>query len=204
MFEITWQEVQRDQQELRRREVRRPEAGRHEVRRHEAGWQEAAGGRKGERPTKAAPARRKAPKARAGQEPIAETPSPGLEIPRAVAPPLVLGTRLLSIRVPFTSAIVSCAICTKPFSAHGPTGFCEEQPICDRCLLEQENQLGMLLAVSFFTRAYAVLADREERIASEAAVEMLSFARIYELFAARFGPARPLDFSAISVVGTIS
>jgi len=200
MFEITWQEVQRDQHELRRQEVRRPEA-----RRQEADRPETAGGRKGERPREAAPARRKpAPKARAVQAPIAETPSPGLEIPRAVAPPLVLGTRLLSIRVPFKSAIVSCAICSKAFSAHGPTGFCEEQPICDRCLLEQENQLGMLLALSIFTRAYAVLADREERIASEAAVEMLSFARIYELFAARFGPARPLDFSAISVVGTIS
>jgi hypothetical protein len=138
------------------------------------------------------------------QMPAAETPCPGLEIPRAVAPPLVLGTRLLSIRVPFKAATVSCAMCSNPFSAHGPTGYCEEQPICDRCLLEQENQLGMLLALSIFTRAYAVLADREERIASEAAVEMLAFARIYELFAARFGPARPLDFSAISGVGRVS
>lgn len=135
---------------------------------------------------------------------ILESPEPGLDFPRTAPPRLVLGSRLLSIRVPLQSAIVDCELCASPFSAHGPTGYYDEQPICDRCLLEHESQLGMLLALSIFTRTYAGLADQDEETASEAACEMLAFARIYELFAARFGPSRPLDFNAFSAVGTIS
>lgn len=133
----------------------------------------------------------------------AERPAAGFELPRTAPPRLVLGSRLLSIRVPLQSAIVSCELCANLFSAHGPTGYYEEQPICDRCLLEQESQLGMLLALSIFTRTYARLADQEGEIGSAAACEMLAFARIYELFAARFGPSRPLDFNAFSAIGTI-
>lgn len=125
-------------------------------------------------------------------------------LPPTVTPRLVLRSRLLSIRVPLESAIVACALCANPFSAHGPTGYSEEQPICDRCLLEQESQLGMLLALSNFTRSYAPLADESGEIAVGAACEMLAFAKVYELFSARFGPSRPLDFNAFAAVGTIS
>jgi hypothetical protein len=116
---------------------------------------------------------------------------------------LVLGSCLFSIRVPPSSAIVSCELCSKPFSAQGPTGYYDDRPICDACLLEQENQLGMLMALAIFTRSYARLAATEGVAAAEAAVEMLAFARIYELFAARFCPARPFDFSSVSAFGDI-
>lgn len=136
------------------------------------------------------------------QMPIAPEPEIRASVP-ATATRLVLGSCLFSIRVPPQSAIVNCELCAKPFSAQGPTGYYDDRPICDACLLEQENQLGMLMALAIFTRSYARLAATEGEAAAEAAVEMLAFARIYELFAARFCPARPFDFSSVSALGDI-
>ena len=131
-------------------------------------------------------------------------PEPELAIPRTASPGLVEGSRLVSIRIPAKSAIVCCELCSKPFSAKGPTGYYDEQPICDRCLLESESQLGMLVALSSFTRNYARLADEEGPTANEAAGEMLAFARIYELFSARFGSPRGLDFAAFASIYSVS
>ncbi len=133
-----------------------------------------------------------------------------LELPeseRALPPPLprlVLGSRLLSIRIPPKSAFVNCELCSKLFSAKGPTGYYEDRPICDRCMLEHESQLGMMLALSIFTRTYARLAAEEGPTAAEAANEMLAFARVYEYFAGRYGPPRSLDFNAMNPLGTES
>lgn len=136
------------------------------------------------------------------QMPIAPEPEVRSGLPVA-ATSLVLGSCLFSIRVPPRSAIVNCELCSKPFSAQGPTGYYDERPVCDACLLEQENQLGMLMALAIFTREYARLAAMEGEAAAEAATEMLAFARIYELFAARFGPSRPFDFSSVPAFGAI-
>lgn len=107
----------------------------------------------------------------------------------------------LSIRVPSPSTIARCEFCGKIFPAQGPTGYYEERPICDRCLLEHENQLGMIMALGLFTRTYARLAAEGGMHASDAATEMLAFAKVYELFADAFGPPRPLDFAGLGVFG---
>jgi hypothetical protein len=136
------------------------------------------------------------------QMPIAPEPEFRPSLPTA-APRLALASSRFSIRVPPKPAIVDCELCAKAFAAKGPTGYYDERPVCDACLLEQETQLGMLMALAIFTRAYAGLAETAGDAAAEAATEMLAFARIYELFAARFGPARPFDFSSLTVQGAI-
>lgn len=107
----------------------------------------------------------------------------------------------LSIRIPSPSTIARCELCGKIFPAQGPTGYYEEWPICDRCLLEHSNQLGMIMALGLFTRTYARLAAEGGVLASEAATEMLAFAKVYELFADAYGPPRPLDFAGLGVFG---
>jgi hypothetical protein len=136
------------------------------------------------------------------QMPIGPEPELRAGLPVAVTR-LVLGSCLFSIRVPPKPAIVNCELCSKPFSAQGPTGYYDERPICDACLLEQENQLGMLMALAIFTREYARLVETAGDTAAAAATEMLAFARIYELFAARFGPSRPFDFSSVAAFRAI-
>ncbi len=95
-----------------------------------------------------------------------------------------------TIRIPGQPALTSCPICTTAFMAAGPTGFADELPICDMCLLEGNHDLGMLIAVGSVTRTFGAVkgATREEY--SRALAELGAFARIYERFAERWGPPR--------------
>lgn len=122
-------------------------------------------------------------------------------VPRSRPETLLEGTRRMSIRVPVKPTIARCELCSKIFPAQGPTGFYEDWPICDRCLLENENQLGMVMALTLFTRTYARLAGEDGAMSADAATEMLAFAKVYELFADAFGPPRPLDFAGLGVFG---
>ncbi len=83
-----------------------------------------------------------------------------------------------------------CSQCGKRTGA-GPVGYLDEEVVCDLCLLEGSHQLGMLLALESVVRAYGSLAPGDpER--DDALAELGAFARVYERFAARFGPARKI------------
>lgn len=105
---------------------------------------------------------------------------------------LALQTVLYSIRLPDRAGAVECARCGQRFHAAGPTGHANEEPICDLCMLECEEALGMVLALVAISRSYggAGYATVEERW--DALVELGAFVRIYERVAARSGPAREI------------
>ncbi len=87
----------------------------------------------------------------------------------------------------------TCATCGKQETGSGPVGFLDDEPVCDLCLLEGSPELGMVLALISVVRAYANMnGTPEER---QAALEELgAFARIYDRFAAKTGPARIIKF----------
>ena len=82
-----------------------------------------------------------------------------------------------------------CALCREA-TGSGVVGYLAEDPVCDLCLLEGSSELGMVLALICVTRAYGALPLAAGEGAREALIELGAFARIYERFAARFGPAR--------------
>ncbi len=82
-----------------------------------------------------------------------------------------------------------CALCDRP-TGTGPVGHSGDRPVCDLCLLEGSSVLGMVLALVAVVRAFGsveVSSDEEHR---QALAELGAFARIYERFAAKSGPAR--------------
>lgn len=97
------------------------------------------------------------------------------------------------IQVVEASEEVSCAVCGALFIAAGPTGFQDDRPLCDLCMLHREGQLGMVLALVAVTRSYggASPSSLSEEVADKA--ELMAFARIYETFASSFAPARPVN-----------
>lgn len=97
-----------------------------------------------------------------------------------------------SIRLPAVRDVVTCSICDTRFLAAGPTGYHEEAPICDICMLEVEEELGMVLSLVAVIRAFASLQydSREEK--RQALLEIGAFAHIYERMAMRSGPPRLL------------
>jgi hypothetical protein len=97
---------------------------------------------------------------------------------------------LYSVRVPKHPGKVECGFCELPFNATGPTGYADSRKICDLCLLEGSNDLGMLLALAAVTRAFGCLELSSRQESRDALVELGAFARIYERFAARSGPPR--------------
>ena len=92
-----------------------------------------------------------------------------------------------SIRV--ATAAGACAHCGEP-TGTGPVGYDGDRAICDLCFLQRSKVLGMVLALIAVTRACASveLTSSEDRRRADA--ELGAFARIYERFAARSGPAR--------------
>ena len=103
---------------------------------------------------------------------------------------------LYSIRIPEPSGDTRCPQCQNEFLASGPTGFAGEQPICDLCLFEASKSLGMVMALTAVARTFGaadVASDDDYQQASE---ELATFARIYEIFAAKTGPARPFRLPA--------
>ena len=88
---------------------------------------------------------------------------------------------------------VACAACGRRFAGSGPIGHRDGEPLCDMCLFEGDAELGMVLALVAVTRAYAAIAGKSPAEWLEPLRELGDFARVYECFAARIGPARPFD-----------
>ncbi len=97
---------------------------------------------------------------------------------------------LYSIRIPVPAGEVRCARCRALFSAAGPTGYAEDSPICDMCLLEGCQELGMVLALVAVVRAFGRVRPSGHGDYREALNELGAFCRIYEQFAAKAGPPR--------------
>lgn len=97
---------------------------------------------------------------------------------------------LYSIRMPIAPGRVSCLQCHLRFLAQGPTGFIDDQPICDMCLLEADHDLGLLMALASVTRSFGELRDVTSGEYMEALAELGAFARIYDQIAAKTGPPR--------------
>ncbi len=88
-----------------------------------------------------------------------------------------------------TDAGAPCRLCAAE-TGSGPVGYRGEEAICDLCMLEDSKELGMVLALVAVARACAsveLTSDADRRLAD---AELGSFARIYETFAAKSGPAR--------------
>lgn len=104
-----------------------------------------------------------------------------------------LGLRqvIYSIRLPDHAGEVECARCDVRFRASGPTGHADELPVCDLCLLECEEELGMVLALVSVSRLYATMHYNSPREHWEALEEVGAFAHIFEQVAmSRSGPGR--------------
>lgn len=114
---------------------------------------------------------------------------PFLREPQA-PPELALVSEPYAVRLPRPAGEESCPRCGSTFSATGPTGHAGELPICDLCLLEGSPPLGMLLALAAVVRAFGAVEAPAGEEYHEALEELASFARVYERFASRFGPAR--------------
>jgi len=97
---------------------------------------------------------------------------------------------LYSIRVPETPGPVGCHHCGLRFHAAGPTGYADDEPICDMCLLESSHELGMVMGLIAVTRDFGARAVDSGEQYAEALAEFGAFARLYERFAALSGPAR--------------
>ncbi len=97
---------------------------------------------------------------------------------------------LYSIRVPQPAGEAQCARCRVRFSAAGPTGYAEDSPICDMCLLEGSQELGMVLALVAVVRAFGSVRPSSHGDYREALNELGAFSRIYERFAIKSSPAR--------------
>ena len=82
-----------------------------------------------------------------------------------------------------------CAACLEP-TGTGPVGFLGEEPICDVCLLRDSPMLGMVLALVAVTRDYGAFEPSSSGQWQAAMAQLGAFARIFERFAARFGPRR--------------
>ncbi len=95
-----------------------------------------------------------------------------------------------SIRIPEPAGQARCGRCRTRFSAAGPTGFAEDVPICDLCLLENSPELGMVMAVVAVVRAFGTARPSSHEDYHEALYELGAFARIYDRFASKSGPAR--------------
>ncbi|NJL27047.1 MAG: hypothetical protein HC897_03770 [Thermoanaerobaculia bacterium] len=85
---------------------------------------------------------------------------------------------------------VECSICGE-LTGSGPVGCSDDEPICDRCLIEGCHELGMVLALVAVTRGVARLEPPTEQQAREALDQLGNFAKLYEQIAARLGPPRP-------------
>lgn len=101
-----------------------------------------------------------------------------------------------SIRMPLSPRQTHCPHCRRSFRVAGPTGYEESGPICDVCLFERAEDLGLLLALASAVRAFASYRTDDGEIYSQALDELGSVARLYERLAARCGPPRPFRIAA--------
>lgn len=118
-------------------------------------------------------------------------PEPLWKLTTASGRRLGLEQVIYSIRLPDAAGEIECARCGTRFRAAGPTGHADESPICDLCLLECEEELGMVLALVSVVRSYASMHFGSARQHWEALEEVGAFAHIFETVAmARSGPGR--------------
>lgn len=103
---------------------------------------------------------------------------------------LALESNPYAIRLPEEPGWTRCFSCGVRFSAAGPTGHIGPDPICDLCLLESSKELGMVMALVAVTRTFGAYEPISVEDGLAAQAELGAFARIYERFAARSGPAR--------------
>ncbi len=100
---------------------------------------------------------------------------------------------MYSIRIPDLAIGVQCPSCDQSFWASGPTGYRDDQPICDACLLASCHPLGMLLALALVTRQLANLRMEKAGDYDAALREVGVFAQVYEQVAAKNGPPRRFE-----------
>jgi len=99
-----------------------------------------------------------------------------------------------AIRVPRPAREVECPQCGARFVAAGPTGYDDDEPICDQCLLDGSTQLGMLLALASTTRGFGRMRPENNRQFWDMLVELAHFARFYEDCAQVYAPYRPFGY----------
>lgn len=97
-----------------------------------------------------------------------------------------------AIRSPLVGEWLACWSCGVDFLAAGPTGYIDDRAVCDLCLLQRHQPLGMVLALVAVSRAFANADPGEHAVAL---TELGAFARIYERLARRFGPPRRFELT---------
>jgi hypothetical protein len=100
---------------------------------------------------------------------------------------------LYSIRIPVPPACVPCADCGVMVLVAGPTGFREDKPVCDACLLEGAPDLGMVLVLVAVARLFGSLRLRDGEHQLQALLELGAFVRLYERYASRRAPTRGFE-----------
>lgn len=96
-----------------------------------------------------------------------------------------------SIRIT-EEAYTSCAVCSEP-TGSGPVGYFEDAPICDRCLDEGCQDLGMILTLITAARIYDSLVRQSPY---EQAAHLETFGAVvayFGRFATRWGPIRIVE-----------
>lgn len=127
-----------------------------------------------------------------GLEPLVES----LLTARSGIPSVALAEADYAIRMPRFPRHIHCPHCRRSFRAAGPTGYDEGGPICDICLLDRAEDLGMLLALASAIRAFASYRSKDGEKYLQALGELGIVARLYERLAIRSGPPRPFRIAA--------
>ena len=106
---------------------------------------------------------------------------------------------IYSIRNPENPSIDCCGRCGVRFRVAGPTGYADDVPICDRCLLAADTILGIVLALVSIVRCFATsdYATREDYWS--ALGEVGTFSRLFERVTSQTGPPRVFRLSLSSL-----
>lgn len=91
-------------------------------------------------------------------------------------------------------AVGHCEVCAEDVG-RGPIGWVHGKgPMCDACLTEKNQHLGMVLIMANLVREFGqrISADADEDLHLMAI--LMSMARLYAASAAKSWPHRPLDF----------
>ena len=115
---------------------------------------------------------------------IPQSPEAEIPLPEGLSRPPKTGEPLYSIRITDSPGAM-CAACRKQETGEGPVGYMDDSPVCDLCLLERSTDLGLMVAISAVSRAYA-----ESAAEPEALDELGVFARIYHRIASKSWAAR--------------
>ncbi len=98
---------------------------------------------------------------------------------------------LYSIRIA-TKLSTTCAICDQATGA-GPVGYQNDDPVCDRCLLDACGDLGLVLALVSVTRAFGAIPLKHADAGREGVEQLAAFARVFEHVMAKKAKRRGLE-----------